>query len=300
MHALSQSPFLQALGYAIANSLWQMALLWIILTIINAIFRFSSAARYKVTLYAQFAGFIWFIVTLRFYYMQCSQLFIQQQALYINGSSPAFTSGNFQSLLLNGIIKAEHLLPWLSIAYIFLLTFLCIKWLYSYRFAQHIKTQGLKKPPVDWRLFVNKISSLLNIKTGVRIYLSDIVKSPLTIGFLKPVILIPVASINNLTVQQLEAVILHELAHIKRADYLINLFQSVIEITLFFNPFTQLLSSIIKRERENSCDDWVLRFQYDPEMYAKALLQIAYTQTQPLLAMHIACSKQDYYQELRG
>jgi bla regulator protein blaR1 len=295
MHALSQSPFLQALGYAIANSLWQVALLWIVVVLLNGVFKFSSPAKYKMALYAQFAGFIWFIITLQFYYTECSEVIAQTQALSgFDGSSyTQIQSTDFQSYLLNGIIKAERLLPFLSLAYLFLLVFLSAKWMRSYRFAQSIKTEGLQKPDVHWKLFVRKIADLLNLKSEVKIYLSELVKSPLTVGFLKPIILIPVANINHLTTEQLEAVILHELAHIKRADYLINLFQSLIEMALFFNPFTQLLSRLIKKERENSCDDWVLQFQYNPAMYAEALLRIAYLQTQPALVMQATGAKGD-------
>ncbi len=295
MHALSQSPFLQALGYAIANSLWQMALLWIIVVLLTGVFRFSSPAKYKIALYAQFAGFAWFIITLQFYYTQCTETLAQTQALN-DGSTASFaetSSKDFLSLLFNGMIKLEQLLPYLSLAYLLLLVFLSAKWIRNYRFAQHIKTEGLQKPDIHWKLFVSRISSMLSIKSKVRIYLSELVKSPLTVGFLKPFILIPVASINHLTTEQLEAVILHELAHIKRADYIINLFQSVIELALFFNPFTQLLSKIIKKERENSCDDWVLQFQYNPSMYADALLRIAYLQTQPALLMQATGRKGD-------
>jgi bla regulator protein BlaR1 len=129
--------------------------------------------------------------------------------------------------------------------------------------------QRLQKMPAEWRLFVNRIAGQLNIKKKIQVFLSDTVTTPLTIGFLKPVILIPVASINHLTTDQLEAVLLHELAHIKRYDYLVNIILSVVEISLFFNPFTQLLSKNIRKERENSCDDWVLQFQYDASFMQK-------------------------------
>jgi hypothetical protein len=72
----------------------------------------------------------------------------------------------------------------------------------------------------------------------------------------------------------MEAIILHELSHIKRNDYLINLFISVIETILFFNPFVVLLARIIKRERENCCDDFVIQYQYDRHTYASALLSL--------------------------
>jgi bla regulator protein BlaR1 len=93
------------------------------------------------------------------------------------------------------------------------------------------------------------------------------------------------ASINHLSTDQLEAVLLHELAHVKRYDYLVNIILSAVEIALFFNPFTQLLSKSIRKERENSCDDWVLQFRYRACDYAEALLRIASLQAAPVFAM---------------
>ncbi|MBC7587673.1 MAG: M56 family metallopeptidase [Chitinophagaceae bacterium] len=93
---------------------------------------------------------------------------------------------------------------------------------------------------MDWKIFVKQVSYQLGIKKNVNIYLSELVTTPMTIGFLKPIILVPLASINHLSAEQIEAVLLHELAHIKRLDYLFNLFLSVTETILFFNPFTQL------------------------------------------------------------
>ncbi|HWB27730.1 MAG TPA: M56 family metallopeptidase [Chitinophagaceae bacterium] len=296
MQVLSQSAFLQALGYAIAGSLWQAALLWLVVAGISVLFKLPSRAKYKIALAAQFGAFVWFLVSLQFYYVKCSEAIALLKYSGLN-SSNAFVfhtdTYSFSSILLNVISKSEKYLPYLSVAYICLLFILAVRWMKGYRQTVLIKTQGLQKIDVQWRLFVKRISDLLNIKHPVGIYVSELVKSPLTVGFLKPLILIPLASINNLTTYQLEAVILHELAHIKRADYIINIVQSIIEISLFFNPFIQLLGKAIKRERENSCDDWVLQFQYDPSTYAEALLRIAYMQQAPAFAMNAAGKEND-------
>jgi beta-lactamase regulating signal transducer with metallopeptidase domain len=106
------------------------------------------------------------------------------------------------------------------------------------------------------------------------------VKSPLTIGYLKPLILLPLASINNLTVQQVEAVLLHELSHIKRFDYLVNILVSIIHTLLYFNPFARLLIRVVQEERENCCDQMVLQFGYDRVGYASALLSLEKTSLQ--------------------
>ena len=291
MQGLLQSAFLQALGYAIFNSLWQMSLLWIVVMVVNSVGKLSSAKKYFTGVVAQFAGFVWFLFTLNFYYNQCSEAIATAQAAGAADNSYYFYEpavNNFSSGFMYVIIKIEQLLPYLSVAYLFMLLFLSVRLSRAYIHTRDIRTNGLVKPDVEWKLFVKRTAGYLGINKEVCLYFSEIVKSPLTLGFAKPLILIPVASLNHLSPDQLEAILLHELAHIKRADYLINIIQSVVEIILFFNPFTQLLGKLIKKERENSCDDWVLQFQYKPAVYADALLRIAYIQTQPSFALQAA------------
>ncbi|RYZ18745.1 MAG: M56 family metallopeptidase, partial [Sphingobacteriales bacterium] len=79
-------------------------------------------------------------------------------------------------------------------------------------------------------------------------------------------------SVNNLTLKQTESIILHELYHIQRNDFVINLLIAIADITLFFNPFARFFRDEIQKEREHRCDDMVLQFRYDPALYAQALL----------------------------
>jgi beta-lactamase regulating signal transducer with metallopeptidase domain len=274
MIQLTQSPFLQALGFAIINSLWQFALLWLVYTLLTNLFKFTSHQKYATSLSLQFAGFAWFTGTIIFYYQQCSVVYNNAlpEILITDQSTVAISTGE---KLINFLLKGEQLLPYLSLAYIILLVLLSIKAIQAYRNTQLIRQQGLDKVNVHLRLFVQKVALQLGIKRPVKLYVSSLVQSPLTLGFLKPLILLPIATINHLSTEQLEAILLHELAHIKRNDYFINLLLSIIEIALFFNPFMQLLSRNIKRERENSCDDWVLQYEYNAASYANALLTIA-------------------------
>jgi hypothetical protein len=129
--------------------------------------------------------------------------------------------------------------------------------------------------PPEFRTFVTATGYQLGIKTPVRTWLSSLVDVPLTLGFLKPVILLPVAMINHLTPQQVEAILVHELAHIRRKDYLLHLAVTLLEGLFFFNPFSRLLISQLKKEREHCCDDLVLQFKYDPHAYVSALLSLA-------------------------
>ena len=294
MQHLFQSSFLQALGYAIANSLWQTALVWLVYMSVTGIVSMSAAAKYRLAVSLQVFGFAWFLITFQFYYHQYNNAW-QLSKLPVSENVRAILSSNtdISSQLINWMVKGEQLLPYVSMAYLLLMIFLCTRWLMGYRQTQLIRSSGLQKIPANWRLFVKKIASQLGITKEIRIFLSENVTTPLTIGFLKPVILIPVASINHLTTDQLEAVLLHEMAHIKRYDYLVNILLSVVEISLFFNPFTQLLSKCINKERENSCDDWVLQFQYNASVYAEALLRIAYLQSSPAFAMAASGKKKN-------
>jgi len=273
MQPAFHSAFLQSLGYAIANSLWQMAIVWAVFALFNLLGKPGSAARYRLAAMAQFAGFAWFLSTFWFYYTRYSEAFRNNNALR-HSDLNIVLPGNSHSVS-SWIIKAEQSLPFLSIAYLFLLLFLSIRWIGQYRHSQLIRYRGLVTAGSEWQAFIARMTKQLGIRRNVSIYISQVVSSPLTVGFLKPMILIPVASINQLSIEQVEAVLLHELAHIRRYDYLWNLLLSAVETLLFFNPFTVMIGKTIRRERENSCDDYVLRFRYEPSLYAAALLHIA-------------------------
>ena len=286
MIQLTNSPFLQALGFALINSLWQYALLWLTYFIINTVFKITSRQKFVLGFGMQLCGAVTFIATIAYFSFESNQ----SSGLYgvINHYSiKSFVFGN--TLLFP--LELKNALPYFSVVYILVLTGLALKWLKSYHYTQSVKTQGVKKIAAGWKLFVKNVSLQMGINFKVTILLSEIVRTPLTIGFLKPVILIPLASLNRLSTEQMEAVILHELAHIKRCDYFLNLCIALIDIVLFFNPFRNLLSSHIKIERENCCDDWVLQFEYNPKSYAYALLLLANCISTPTLALKAADNK---------
>lgn len=146
---------------------------------------------------------------------------------------------------------------------------------------------------IYWNERLNSLKGKLGISKSVRLHVSEKILVPFTAGFLKPVILFPLATINQLSLEQVEAILIHELAHIKRHDYLINILQRVMEIILFFNPIIWLLSKEISAERENCCDDVVLEYTDNPKDYARALALIEEHRIDMNgLAMSISGSKQ--------
>jgi beta-lactamase regulating signal transducer with metallopeptidase domain len=254
----SQSHFLQSLGWATLNSFWQMALLWCLFLAISYLFKPGSHKKYQLSVIAIITGFVWFIIC-----------FIQFYT-----SNPVSTIAFFDQSIPETDSILNILLISASVAYLSLLAFPTLRLYNNYLFVQKIKKEGIKKADLTYRLFVQKISGNLNISKKVRVYVSSIVRSPLTIGYLKPIILLPVASLNNLSVQQVEAVLLHELSHIKRYDYLVNLVISIIHTILYFNPFVKQFMKNIEAERESCCDELVLQFGYDKVSYAAALLSL--------------------------
>ena len=135
----------------------------------------------------------------------------------------------------------------------------CIRLLANIGYIQRIRYHKTHSPPEFWERKIGELAVRLQIRKQVELLESEIVKIPMVIGLLKPVILFPFCLLSQLPQQQVEAVLLHELAHIKRKDYFVNLIQSFAEILFFFNPGVLWISTLIREERENCCDDIALR-----------------------------------------
>ncbi len=139
-------------------------------------------------------------------------------------------------------------------------------------YIQRIKHYKTYYPPIYWKRRVNELAEKLNVKQKIVLLQSGIVKVPVMVGFFKPVILFPLSLLSQLPPEQIEAVLLHELAHIKRKDYFVNMLQNLAEIIFFFNPGLLWISSLIKDERENCCDDIALRAINNKKEFIHALV----------------------------
>ncbi len=137
-----------------------------------------------------------------------------------------------------------------------------------------LRNEGLTTLDTVWDEHLDTLARKMGIARKVALHISRHLQVPVMIGFVRPVILLPAAMVNNLSPEQLEAILLHELAHIKRNDYLLNIFQSIVETLLFFNPFVWWISRNIRLEREHCCDDLVLASTVQPMHYAKALVAL--------------------------
>jgi hypothetical protein len=114
----------------------------------------------------------------------------------------------------------------------------------------------------------------MGIRKKIKVMLTDWVDTAQTVGFLKPLVLLPLALLNQLSVDQVETILLHELQHIRRHDYLINMLMTLFHTIFFFNPFARLFFKAVAQEREHACDDGVLLRDYAPQVYAEALFAL--------------------------
>ncbi|HBO42332.1 MAG TPA: hypothetical protein DD670_00005, partial [Planctomycetaceae bacterium] len=122
---------------------------------------------------------------------------------------------------------------------------------------------------------LGRLAGRLGVRRAVRLVESALVEVPTLVGHLRPIILLPAAMLTGLTPRQLEAVLAHELAHVRRHDYLVNWIQTAIETVLFYHPAVWWVSREIRQERENCCDDLALSVCNDRIVYARALARVA-------------------------
>jgi bla regulator protein BlaR1 len=123
-----------------------------------------------------------------------------------------------------------------------------------------------------WEVKTIEIGHKLGMSKAIKLVQSGIAKVPMVVGHFKPVILLPLGLINGLSIAEVEAILAHELAHVKRRDYLVNLLQNLLEIVFFFNPAVLWMSKLIRTEREHCCDDLALQCVGDKKNYVNALL----------------------------
>ena len=141
----------------------------------------------------------------------------------------------------------------------------------SLLYLQRLTSVGVEPAPAEWHLVLARISREMGLRRAVRLLRSLRVETPMVVGWLRPVILIPAAAFSGLSPAQVEAVLAHEMAHIRRLDFLVNLVQSVLETLLFFHPAVWWLSSRLRGERELCCDDTAVALCGDRTAYARAL-----------------------------
>jgi beta-lactamase regulating signal transducer with metallopeptidase domain len=252
---------LTALGWSLMASFWQMAILWAacyLLTTGNK--RFSAAGKHNLILLFIVFGGEWFMYT--FFH-----LLKEPAASSITGLLPVSVS-------------VGQWLPYISCFYLLILTIRFLQYIIQYHKRHDLKSTAPGSPFIQ--SFTDRFTRILGITKHVMVIISEKTETAETTGFLKPLVLLPFSLLTRLSPAQVEAILIHELYHIRRNDYLINILATCFRSIFFFNPFAQLFYKALERERELACDDGVLELGYEPAIYAEALFSLEkYRQTNP-------------------
>lgn len=275
----SFAPLAQAFGFTIAHSIWQIALIWLVFKLLEWRLAHRHLAVYRLALGAMMVSVIWSGLTFMEQWERFGPKAFQVSIAQVVDLNPLTTAAisdwtpetsiwqNLQFWL--EIHAAQITWAWLLCAGILWIRLLGGWWL-----AQRIRKQQVSPAPAPFQTLCATWVNRLNINSKVQLLESPHISEPLTLGFWKPVVLFPVGMLLQLAPAQVETLLLHELAHIRRYDYLINLFQLGLETCFFYHPLFWLLSREARSRREFCCDNLVLKYTSDPILYAKTLTDL--------------------------
>ncbi|BAU56087.1 M56 family metallopeptidase [Mucilaginibacter gotjawali] len=269
----------QVFGTTIIHSLWQGMLVYFLLRMVFAAApALSAVKKYNLAIVSLALVSLLFIYTLLVEIHSYSWL----NAGPVNFARllPSFKLAYYTPVKPSFFVSLAVYMPYICTAYFAGLLVNIFKLAFEWNKIRQIKRSVI--PAEQMQQFITKFSKRLDISKPVQLKFSQLVDVPCIIGCFKPLILLPVSIATQLSACEIEAILLHELSHIKRNDYLVNIAQQVITILLFFNPFAHLVNRIIHQERENSCDDLVIEKTRKPLIYARALLKLEETRVSSL------------------
>lgn len=176
--------------------------------------------------------------------------------------------------------------PWIVISWLIGVCLLSLKLLGAWLLTRHLKTRNIKLAERPLQLKLLDLAKKLELKKKVRLFESSAIAVPMVIGYMRPVILLPASTLMGLSVNQLEIILAHELAHIRRHDLLINSLQHIAETLFFYHPAVWWISKQIRIEREYCCDDLALKLSDSSTTdYAATLAQLESLRQQPQFIM---------------
>ena len=314
LHLLTQSPWVERTGWVLVHSLWQFALLALAAGVLQwALRRRSAAARYVALLVVMsivvaLPAVTWFAigpierpvragVPALAGPSENSRLKAELQRadfppLQFGNDLPMPAVPAVEQAAAPATIPHEaeprvqvawwsivktRLEPWLPavvLVWFAGVALFALRPLASWYTVRRLRTRGVSPVAESIRDLLTRTARRLRLTRAVTILQSTLVKTPVVIGYFRPLILLPLCVVTCLPESQLELVLPHELAHIRRHDYLVNLLQMLIETLLFYHPAVWWLSRQIRNERENCCDDIALSLSANRADYGRALLAI--------------------------
>ena len=269
---LVHMPLARALGWTLFYSLWEGAVLALVLLAALFLTR-SPRARYVCACLAMLATLAAFGITL------CVLTYEEggRHAVAIHPLSGASVLADQFTPALARSFHMGDALASLAPFWIIGVILFYLRSIASWVSAQRLKRRGVCRAPDPWPRRLETLCRTLRVSRPVTLLETCLSEIPVVVGHLRPVILAPVGMLSGMSDAQMEAILLHELAHIVRCDYLVNLLQTLVEGFLFYHPAVWWISGIVRAERENCCDDLVVSAGGDAREYAAALSILEHT-----------------------
>ena len=268
--SLAGQPWARTLGWTLIHFLWQGAALGLLTWLALSLMRGASAqARYGAA-----CAFLLLMVAVPV----ATFLVLQQDAPVPPGAwalqaapPPAAIDAPLVQRIKGSLDPA---MPWLLGGWAAGVLLLSGRFLGGWLQVQRLRRRSASPAPAEWHLVLSRLCRELKLSRTVRLLQSAAVEVPTVLGWLRPVILLPACALTGLAPLQLEAILAHELAHVRRGDFLVNLLQSLVEALLFYHPAVWWLSGRIRAERELCCDDVAAALCGDPLILARALTDL--------------------------
>jgi ankyrin repeat protein/beta-lactamase regulating signal transducer with metallopeptidase domain len=292
MATLFGQPLIIALGWTLLHFLWQGATIALLLAAVNLLLRGATARlRYVAAclamllmLAAVITTFLWLDLRsapgIAVSHETQASAFLSTAALPATVAPAISTDSPFRwKQWLEGHLAS------LVFAWFVGVAILSLRTAGGWVLAQVLKRRA-RPAEMSWQQTVTCLASRFGIRRPIALRESTYVRVPAVIGWLRPVILLPVSALAGLTPQMMEAILAHELAHIRRHDYLVNMLQTAVETMLFYHPAVWWVGKRIRQERENCCDDVAVAACGDALVHARALTALEqFRCAQPRLAM---------------
>jgi GWxTD domain-containing protein len=256
-----------ALGRALLHFVWEGALIAALLGVmLLALRRASAQARYLASCAAILAMIASFAVTAIGGVPASPRVAV----------APSMTIAVRHAVVPAGeaLGRATPFSTWVVAAWLAGVAILSVRRAGGWLRARRIVARATVPAEQRWLERLDRLRERMGIDRAVTLVESALAESPSVIGWLRPVILVPAGWLMGLSVEQAEAILLHELAHVRRHDYLVNLMQSVVEDLLFYHPAVWWVGRVMRRERENCCDDDVVEMGGDVRSYARTLASL--------------------------
>ncbi len=264
-------PWTDRLGWTLLHFVWQGAVIAGVFAIARALLFRSFAPKARYGLACAALGLMALAPAITFVSMPQAAARVSLRAPQMH--APAATPAEPLPSAMPGSI--EPLFPWIVALWIAGAFACSLRLAGGWYVTASLRFAGAVQPaPAEWQSRLDAIARRIGVARGVRLLVSSLAQTPMAVGHLRPVVLVPLGALAGLPGDQLEALLAHELAHIWRCDYLANLLQSVVESLLFYHPAVWWVLQQIRAERELCCDDVAVSVAGDRVLYARALANI--------------------------